>query len=240
MRNILRYNRRYYAAALAVIVVAAAAGRSLSQPWRTLVLAAAMPAAWWLVSSLLVSYHIYNRSPLYSLRWLHTCLSAAPRRWLNLHAGLDETSHRLMALFPSAEGRTVDIYDPREMSEPSIAEARRLATAPRHAESADWSSLPLPDHQLDAAFLIFAAHELRHEPARVRLFREIARVLRPGGELVLVEHLRDWSNFAAFGPGSLHFFSERVWQRAADAACLRRKQRISLTPFIRVFVLESL
>jgi len=46
-------------------------------------------------------------------------------RWVNIHAGLDETSNLLTALFPFAEGKVLDIFDSREMTEPSIEQARR-------------------------------------------------------------------------------------------------------------------
>lgn len=239
MKNILRFNGRFYAGTLAGIGAALLTASYASPPWRTRVLIGALPAFWWLCSSLLVSYYVYDRSPLYSLCWLQGCLSRSPRSWVNIHAGLDETSQRLAALFPSAEGRILDIYDPREMTEPAIAEARRITTARLHATTADWHALPLADHAVDTAFLIFAAHELRRRSSRAQLFREVARVLREGGELILVEHLRDWPNFFAFGPGFLHFLPERAWWHAANAAGLRLKLRTSLTPFVHVFVLRQ-
>jgi SAM-dependent methyltransferase len=239
MKNILRYNWRFYAGACAGIGAALPIALYASPPWRTLVLIGVLPALWWLCSSLLVSYYVYDRSSLYSLRWIEGCLSRSPRRWINIHAGLDETSARLAALFPATESRILDIYDPREMTEPSIAEARRVTPSRLQATPADWRALPLPDHAVDTAFLIFAAHELRRPSSRAQLFREIARVLRGGGELVVVEHLRDWANFFAFGPGFLHFLPERAWRHAADAAGLRVRRRTSLTPFVHVFVLRS-
>jgi hypothetical protein len=51
-----------------------------------------------------------------------------------------------------------------------------------------------------------------------------------------VEHLRDWRNFIAFGPGFLHFFSARAWHRSAAAAALTLRRSESLTPFVRLFV----
>src|SRR5258708_22438754 len=139
---------------------------------RALRLSGVARTLFWLGSSLLVSHYIYDRFPLYDLSWLARSLSRAPRRWVNIHAGLDETSHLLATLFPSAEGKVLDIYDPREMTEPSIEQARRINPASLQAVPADWRALPLPDHQLDAAFLVFAAHELRRHDARVQLFRE--------------------------------------------------------------------
>jgi hypothetical protein len=53
---------------------------------------------------------------------------------------------------------------------------------------------------------------------------------------VLVEHSRDWANFLAFGPGFLHFFTERAWRHAAEAASLSIRMHRTITPFVHVFV----
>jgi SAM-dependent methyltransferase len=235
--QILQYNRRFYGSALAGAALALFIARGAPPVWRLLLLSGAAITLFWLCSSLLVSHYIYDRFPLYELSWLARSLSYAPRRWVNIHAGLDETSPLFAALFPAAEGKALDIYDPAEMTEPSIEQARRINSASVRAVPADWRALPLPDSQLDAAFLVFAAHELRRHEARVQLFRELARVLRRGGEVALVEHARDWANFLAFGPGFLHFFSKRAWRRAAEAARLHVRTDFSMTPFVHVFIL---
>jgi ubiquinone/menaquinone biosynthesis C-methylase UbiE len=157
-------------------------------------------------------------------------------RWINIHSGIDEVSPGIASMFPGSKGQIIDIYDSREMTEPSIKRARRLAAV--SSACADRQTLPAPDQEFETAFLIFAAHELRQHEARVRLLREVARVLRVGGELVLVEHLRDWANFFAFGPGFLHFFSERTWQDAASAAGMPIRLRRTVTPFVHLFVLQ--
>jgi SAM-dependent methyltransferase len=233
--QIFQYNRPFYIRTLAGVMAAILLSMWLPPVLRALLLPASGAAAFWSCSSLLVSHYVYDRSHFYRLYWLPACLSRPPARWINIHAGVDETSLTISSMFPGSEGQVVDIYDPCEMTEPSIAQARRLAAAP--SASADWRALPAPDQAFDAAFLIFAAHELRHHEARVQLFHEIFRVLRRGGELVLVEHSRDWANFLAFGPGFLHFFSKRAWQNAADAAGFPIRQHHTLTPFVHVFVL---
>ena len=192
-------------------------------------------SVFWMCTSLLVSHYVYDRSPLYSLRWLNECLSRPPARWVNIHSGIDETSRVISSMFPGSQGQIIDIYDSREMTEPSIKQARRITKAPLAAT--DWRALPAPDQAFDAAFLIFCAHELRRHEARVQLLREVDRVLRIGGEVVLVEHLRDVPNFIAFGPGFLHFFSGRTWRRAVNDAGLSIRLHRTLTPFVHVFVL---
>jgi hypothetical protein len=56
--------------------------------------------------------------------------------------------------------------------------------------------------------------------------------------VVVAEHLRNWANFAAFGPGFLHFFSRRTWARCFRQARFVIDLEFSITPFIRVFVLR--
>jgi ubiquinone/menaquinone biosynthesis C-methylase UbiE len=234
--QIFQYNRPFYLRTVAGIIAAITLSAWLPLALRTLLLLATGTALFWTCSSLLVSHYVYDRSGLYRLSWLDGCLSRPPMRWINIHSGIDEISLTIASLFPGSQGQITDIYDPREMTEPSIKRARRLAAV--SATSADRQGLPAPDQEFEAAFLIFAAHELRHREARVRLLREVARVLRIGGEVVLVEHLRDWANFLAFGPGFLHFFSARTWQDAANAAGLAIRLHRTVTPFVHVFVLQ--
>jgi SAM-dependent methyltransferase len=238
--QILRYNQPVFAKTGAAALAAILAIVLLPMPRFVAVLATAavVAALLWTASSLLVSHWIYDRSPLSEWDWLTGLFAAPPRRWTSLHAGLDETFGALPRIFQAEGGTVLDIYDPAEMTEPSIVRARRLSLD-RSAKPADFRSLPLPDSSQDAVFLIFAAHELRRPESRLRFFQEIARALAPGGRAVLVEHLRDARNFLAFGPGFLHFLPRREWLRVAAATDLAVREERRVTPFVAVLVLEK-
>lgn len=196
-------------------------------------------AGFWLVLSLLVSHFVYDRSQLHEGDWLTAALPDSPSRYATLHVGLDEFRGILRAKFPRAESTTIDFFDLAEMTEPSILRARREHAADLPAPiRADFRALPFPENEFDAAFLIFAAHELRAPASRTKLLQELRRVLQPNGKLLLVEHLRDLANFLAFGPGFLHFHSRAEWLRAITGANLSVIQEFRCTPFVRVFLLE--
>jgi len=159
-----------------------------------------------------------------------------PKKWLNIHAGLDQSTTALKRLFPGSESQAVDIYDPNEMTEGSIGRARRIYGPADHSTRSALDTLPAADASQDMVFVLFAAHEIRHRDRRVVFLRECARVLKPGGTILLVEHPRDWKNFAAFGPGFLHFHSRREWLRAVEAAGLRLNREAQITPFVMWFL----
>jgi hypothetical protein len=54
-----------------------------------------------------------------------------------------------------------------------------------------------------------------------------------------MEHSRDLWNFVAFGPGFLHFFSQRAWRKAAFEAGLTIRSEFSMTPFVHVYNLRK-
>lgn len=235
--QILLFNSRKYVATASGIVAAALVWPFLAPFGRTVLLLGVMPALFWTVSSLIVSHYVYDRSPLYDFRQIARVLTRPPHRWINVHSGWDETSGLLGATFPGSRGEVIDIFDERLMTESSIRQARRIEHKAIPATPGSHDALPFAAHSFDAAFSIFAAHELRSHEQRVGLFREIARVLRPSGELVLIEHLRDRRNFLAFGPGFLHFFSHRAWRNAARDAGLNLHTELAITPFVHVCVL---
>ena len=220
VEQIVRFNWPYYAAAAAAIAASVTIGPWLPLAWlRYLVYAGASVVSLWLITSLVVSWIVYDRSRLMDWDWVLQALGFTPSAWINLHAGHDQSSVALQHMFPDASGRVFDIYDPGEMAE------RRL---------------PLPKGTIDAAMLFLSAHELRSEEARAALFAELRRVLGPGGRVVIAEHLRDWANFLAFGPGFLHFHSRRTWLRCFSRHRFDVHREFSITPFVRIFVLRRL
>jgi SAM-dependent methyltransferase len=240
MAQIVVYNWHFYAAALLFDSLAVILMVRLHLPvaTRLLICLIAALATFWALSSLLVSHYVYDRSRLYRWDWL-THVLPSPGVWANIHAGLDQTSAPLTQLFPTPRRRILDIYIPSEMSEPSIRRARHQARPAQAAEKANPAALPLVDCECDTIFLIFAAHELRRREARLRFFREMNRALQPGGRVVLVEHLRNWNNFLAYGPGALHFFSRREWLTVSNLADLQVINECGITPFVRCFVLAK-
>jgi len=236
--QIFQLNWRSYFCAGMSVAVAMFVLPFLPPLGRAALLLSAAPAIFWMASSLLVSHYVYDRFPLYDLNWISRNLARKPKRWVNIHCGLDETSGLLTAIFPESTGQVVDIYDPRIMTETSIQIAQQLQHPAEMDVMARYDALPLSDASFDAAFLLFAAHELRHHCQRMRLFQEVLRILAPGGDLILMEHSRDWWNFLAFGPGFLHFFSRREWRRATFDAELDLRTEFSRTSFVHVYHLR--
>ena len=237
--QILQFNRRMYLVAAVGIVAAALAWPFLPTPGRIALLLGAMPGLFWMASSLLASHFLYDRFPLYDFRWVERVLSRVPRRWINVHSGLDETSGPLAAIFPAKDNQVVDIFDARIMTEISIRQARLVSRNSVPAISGRYDRLPFAADSFDTAFAIFTAHELRRHEQRVDLFREVVRILTPGGDLVLMEHARDWRNFLAFGPGFLHFFSGKEWRNVASEAGFLLRSEFAMTPFVHVYVLRK-
>ncbi|MGH7142914.1 MAG: hypothetical protein ACREJ2_02130 [Planctomycetota bacterium] len=224
----------------------------------------ALPALFWILASLIATWWTYDRSAFRRWTWLAPRLPFPPRRYTVLHAGLDEASAPLARLFPLGLGTSLDLFDPGAMTEPSIRRARALlhltpatSHAPVHAApsaaphppvaSATPAApaaplpgagprLPIDDDATEAHFLILAAHELRRPAARDALFDELHRTLRPGGVVVLVEHLRDGWNFAAYGPGFFHFLPAREWRRLAAREGWETMLDEPLTPWLRQFI----
>jgi len=232
--DILRYNWHYYAASVAALFALAAVALLRLAPLAILALCAA-PVVFWSIASLAASYYVYDRVEVTSWNWLPAALAFRPARWLNIHAGLDQSTETLRRLFPNANGAVCDIYEAAEMTEPSIARARRETGAVRGSPD----QLPFATGDRDCIFLLFAAHEIRSAARRAAFFQEVARVLAPGGWVFLVEHLRDAPNFIAFGPGFLHFHSRAAWLRAAMSADLEPGREGSLTPFVHWFLFRK-
>ena len=236
--QIVRYNWSLYMVAVLVSTLVVFLVDVVHPPAALagLLILGALAAIFWLALSLAVSHYVYDRSDLYHWEWIRARVAPSPRHVVNIHAGLDETSLALQAMYPAAEVTILDVYDPAEMPEPSIARARGEARSTLESVTADFRRLPLNTASADLVTVIFVAHELRRAASKEAFFREASRVIQPGGRLLLVEHLRDGWNLATFGPGALHFFPRHEWLRVAGATGFQLVEEFSRTVFVRAFV----
>ncbi len=245
--NVVRFNWPLYVVGLSSIGVGIVLMLLHFLPrWATAgVLLGTLIASYLLLASLVVSHWVYDRSPIYQFDWARRTARQPTHVLVNLHSGLDESSEHLRRIFAGTQMKIFDFYDPATMTEPSIARARRFQAG----QASQWlkdstqparaTALPLGDEEVDSAFLIFAAHEIREPAERQQLFDGLFRSLKPGGRLILLEHLRDAANFLVFGPQFVHFHSRTTWLNHARQAGFVVAEEFSITPFVRCFIFEK-
>lgn len=239
--DIFRYNAPMYIGTLLSIIVAAILLQKVPLPVfaKGILITFVSLSSFWFFSSLLMSYYVYDVSPFYRWEWIPARLPKVPDSWVNIHAGLDEVTRSLRKLFPDSGYKILDIYDSQTMTEPSIARARQLQTSSEPSISSSVDKLPLDDNSVDTIFLIFAAHEVRQPERRLQLFQELYRSLRPGGYVLIVEHLRDWRNALAFGPGFMHFHNRSEWRRVSVQSGLKIQTEWVMAMLVTGFLLQK-
>lgn len=235
--KIIRFNWPWYAVAVAVTITAVAGLFLDIFPGISgaLAVAALVIGDLWLILSLAVSHYVYDRSPIARGAWLDKIVASQIRRAAIFHAGQDEASPAVARLCPSIDFQVFDFYDERRNGTESLKRARSLN--PHRDVAIRFDNIPLDESSLDLVLVVFAAHEIRDDRERTAFFGEVRRVLAPTGRAIVVEHLRDIWNFAAYGPGAFHFFSERTWHRSFANGELEVVRESACTPFVRVFEL---
>ena len=240
MLAIARFNWPFYLGAVFAIFIAAAVAAFLVSPVIRMVCAlVAAGAAYFIVVSLGVSWWVYDRSDLYRWNWLRKSLGeVSGKRLVACHSGFDEVSAPLKEELPGNDWILLDHFDEERMTEPSIHRARAFWPPAPGTLPCPFDRWPVDDGSCDVIFGLLAIHELRSEDERAAWFSEARRCLKSGGRIVLGEHVRDLANFIAFGPGFLHFHSPASWRRCWTRAGLREAATFSITPFVRIFLLE--
>ncbi len=101
------------------------------------------------------------------------------------------------------------------------------------------SKIPLGDNSTDIVFAILSAHEIRKQQERNVFFKELRRILKPNGQIIVIKHLRDATNFLAYNIGFFHFHSRKSWLENFRAARLEIEKEIKITPFLTTFILKK-
>lgn len=234
--NILSFNRHFYVVGLSVLALIIISHHYMY--WSDLAFWIILLAfLYGLIMPLLVSAYVYDFSGYYNFDWLkkQEVAKSNPSKILNINAGFDETSFIIQAIFPKAELKVFDFYNPERHTEPAIIRARKVSLAFPNTQQIKSNAIPLPDKSVDLIFLLSAIHEIRSNDEKVAFLKECHRVCKPTGQIVMVEHLRDFPNFLAFSVGFTHFFSNKVWKQAFKAAAFSSVIETKFTPFMSIF-----
>jgi ubiquinone/menaquinone biosynthesis C-methylase UbiE len=235
--NIIRFNWHFYLISIAFIILLFISANTWLISLKLLINAFCLLVISISFSSLLVSMYVYDFSSLYGLSWLNSISLNDKGNFINIHAGFDETSILLKNKYPDIKLEILDFYDQSKHTEISIKRARRAYPAFPQTKSVKTTSLPLQSDSIDSIFVILSAHEIRNQEERVEFFRELNRVLKIQGKIIVVEHLRNLPNFLAYNIGFLHFLSESSWHATFNSTELKISQTINITPFVTSFIL---
>jgi SAM-dependent methyltransferase len=234
--NILSFNRHFYVIGLGVIAVLLAS--RLIIPWPDRFFWLIMTAfLYGFFMPLIVSAYVYDFSGYYHLDWLKDIIpnDKKVKLALNINAGFDETSFIIKDKFAQADLKVFDFYDAKRHTEPAIKRARRVSLVYPDTQSIAFNFIPLKDGSVDIVFLLSAVHEIRSHEEKVKFLKECHRLCKPDGQVIMVEHLRDFPNFLAFTVGFTHFFSYTVWKSAFERAGFSSFQETKFTPFMSIF-----
>lgn len=236
LKNVAVFNWPYYAFSFMWLLACAAFFLFLDSSrfvWqlRVAVGASALVTGYFGLASLVATHIVYDRSDLYSLRWLEK-LPGPVRIAASVSAGFDETADLLRRAIPELSLELYDFFDPAENTEASIARARKLKTAEAFAFQKGLRK------KYDTIFLILSAHEMRSPPSQIQFFEQLRAGILPGGQIVMLEHLRNLANFLAYGPGFFHFHSDKRWRQSISKAGGVVKMDFAITPFVRLYVIQ--
>ena len=186
--------------------------------------------------SLAISFHIYDLSDLYELRWLK---ASKHDKILNINAGFDEILPLLELKVKDLNITSCDFYNEERHNEISIKRARKAFPLSENSIQVNTDQLPFPKTEFDVIILFLSAHEIRNESERINFFIELSRVLKPDGKVYVTEHLRDGYNFLAYNIGFFHFHSRATWLNCFKHADLQILDELKSTPFVTKFILSK-
>jgi hypothetical protein len=237
--NIIRFNWHFYVTSSGIVLLLISSLMFVSTEFSWIVKISVILILITTFISLAVSYYVYDYSGLYNFDWFNRLPIKEEARILNIHAGFDETSLIIKARYPKTHLSVFDFYDPEKHTEASIERARRAYAPYPDTIKISTDQIPVATDSIDLIFNIFSIHEIRNSNERIHFLTMQYEVLKTAGRCVIVEHLRDLTNFAAYNVGFLHFLALKEWQSNFSAAGFEIESSWKITPFVSVFMLKK-
>jgi len=232
--NILSFNRHFYIIGLIVLTLISLSKLLIN--WHNMLFwIIILSVIYGLIMPLIISAYVYDFSKYYNFEWLNKLNNINTKNIININAGFDETSFILKKKFPLANIKVFDFYNPKQHTEKAIIRARKASVIFPNTTAIKSTKFPVENNSIDTIFLLSAAHEIRSNSEKIMFLKECKRVLKDNGQVILVEHLRDFPNFLAFSVGFTHFFSKKTWISVFKSAGFNAYNEHKFTAFMSVF-----
>lgn len=235
--NIIRFNWPYYVISVSVFIALLLIKDNLGAGADYIIIGLLTVIFCATTISILASYFIYDHTKLYEFSWLKDTNSDSCSTIVNINAGFDETSNIIKHIYSNCQLKVFDFYDPQKHTEPSIKRARKAYAAFPGTQQVNTRHLPMEDHSTGKVFAFFSAHEIRDAEERIQFCKEIKRILKQEGQLIVTEHLRDPANFLVYNIGFFHFLSKKTWLNTFESSGFKISNEIKITPFVTTFIL---
>lgn len=162
-----------------------------------------------------------------------------------VHVGMGSrrTAQQLSRRLTSGRVLALDIYNPQQAPGAALARAR-LAVQPAPPDPRlRWLDgtiqlLPLPDRSTSVVTADGTFGALWQHGDRVLLAREIHRILRPEGWMVIAEPVRTQRNWLVRGTGALRLEPVSYWRQLFNSCGLHVVREHDVDGLVHYFVLE--
>jgi len=134
----------------------------------------------------------------------------------------------------------IDVYKPQWTDSRALVRARgRMLHAPDDPRyewyAADISLFPIPDGSVAAVILCQVLSNFWQDGDRLRLLKEVHRVLIPNGRVLVAERTRSTANWLVRGPAALALRRTEYWRALLAQADLRVRSDRDLGGLIHCF-----
>ena len=211
------YLLRYGGLILAFLTIAA----GLTMGWQVLVAIGIvlLSAVFFLMlAALWTAHRLYDTDGLQSDDLLFAMSQAQPTDNLaNIDLGLRQQAIMLSRHLTTGRITVIDVYNPQLATSAGLARARLQAPSTKQDPRLTWSDghislLPLPDASVTAVFMSQVLSEFGQHGDRQTLLREIRRILKPSGRLLVTEQTASWLNWLLVGTSSAKLQPAEYWR----------------------------
>jgi ubiquinone/menaquinone biosynthesis C-methylase UbiE len=141
----------------------------------------------------------------------------ATDRLANIDFGLRQQALLLSRQLTTGKITVIDIYNPQLTSDSGLARARRMAPSAKKDPRLSWydgqfNLLPLPDKSVEAVFMFQILSEFSQQGDRQVLLREVRRILKPNGRLLIAEQTASWLNWLLAGTSTAKLQPVEYWR----------------------------